>query len=169
MKKHLFLLLAALIFIIGGASILYITFIAKSPWQGTWWGVQDAGVNWTGDTIRNLEVVTFTENDDGTVTVSHRVQQGSREIEGSLSGIGTINGGRLEVTPTSGRRPFAFTYQRISKTIETPLTNADKSAVSLEVLTEENNEAMENIRSEIIAIAKKPENKIDTTVSSTKS
>lgn len=169
MKKHLFLILAALILLIGGTGALYIMFIEKSPWEGTWWGVQDAGVNWSGDTIRNLEIVTFTKNDDGTVTVRHRVQQGSREIDGSLSGTGTIDGGRLEVTPSTGRRPFAFTYQRINRTIDTPLTNADSSPVSLKVLTEENNEAMENIRSEIIGIAKKPENKIDTTLSSSRS
>lgn len=169
MKKHLFLLLAALVLLMGGAGALYILFIEKSPWDGTWWGVQDAGVNWSGDTIRNLEMITFTKNDDGTITVQHRVQQGSREIEGSLSGTGTIDGGRLEVAPSTGRRPFAFTYQRMSKTIETPLTNADSSHVSLELLTEDNNEAMENIRSDIIGIAKKPENKIDTTLSSSKS
>lgn len=57
----------------------------------------------------------------------------------------------------------------MSKTIETPLTNADKTAVTLQALTQDNNDEMEQIRSEIVQISQKPENKIDTTLSSSKS
>ena len=57
----------------------------------------------------------------------------------------------------------------MSKTIELPLTNADKSAVTLKVLTSDNNDEMEQIRSDIVQISQKPENKIDTTLSSSKS
>lgn len=53
--------------------------------------------------------------------------------------------------------------------IELPLTNADKTAVTLKLLTEENNNEMENVRSEIVKISQKPGNAIDTTVSAAKS
>lgn len=64
---------------------------------------------------------------------------------------------------------MAFSYNTMSKTIELPLTNADKSAVTLKVLTSDNNDEMEQIRSDIVQISQKPENKIDTTLSSSKS
>lgn len=124
-------------------------------------------MNWSGDNIRNLETITFTRNDDKTITVDHRVQQGSKEVEGSLSGTGAIDGGRLIVTTKTGRE-VTFSYSRISKLIELPLKNADKTPVTVKPLTEENNNDMEEIRSEIVKISQKPENKIDTTLSSTK-
>lgn len=125
-------------------------------------------MNWSGDNIRNLETITFTRNDDKTITVDHRVQQGSKEVEGSLSGMGAIDGGRLIVTTKTGRE-VTLSYSRISKLIELPLKNADKTPVTVKPLTEENNNDMEEIRSEIVKISQKPENKIDTTLSSTKS
>ena len=101
------------------------------------WGVQEAGMNWSGDNIRNLETITFTRNDDKTITVDHRVQQGSKEVEGSLSGTGAIDGGRLIVTTKTGRE-VTFSYSRISKLIELPLKNADKTVVTVKPLTGEN-------------------------------
>jgi hypothetical protein len=73
------------------------------------------------------------------------------------------------VTPNKGGKDVALSYNTMSKTIELPLTNADKSAVTLQVLTSDNNDEMEQIRSEIVQISQKPENKIDTTLSSSKS
>ena len=94
MKKYVVMILIAIVLIIGGGTFAYFHFANGGPWQGTWWGVQDAGVNWSGDHIRNLETVTFTQNDDKTITVDHKVQQGSREVPGSLTGTGRIDGGR---------------------------------------------------------------------------
>jgi hypothetical protein len=73
------------------------------------------------------------------------------------------------VTPNKGGKDVALSYNTMSKTIELPLTNADKSAVTLQVLTSDNNDEMEQIRSDIVQISQKPENKIDTTLSSSKS
>ena len=92
MKKYVVMILIAIVLIIGGGTFAYFHFANGGPWQGTWWGVQDAGVNWSGDHIRNLETVTFTQNDDKTITVDHKVQQGSREVPGSLTGTGRIDG-----------------------------------------------------------------------------
>lgn len=169
MKKYLAAIVIAILLIGGGGFFAYVHFISGGPWQGTWWGVQDAGVNWSGDNIRNLETLTFTKNDDKTITVEHKVQQGSKEVEGSLSGTGVVDGGRLVVTPKNGGKDVALSYNTISKTIELPLTNADKSAVTLQILTSDNNDEMEQIRSQIVQISQKPENKIDTTLSSSKS
>lgn len=169
MKKYLAAMVIAILLLEGGGYFAYVHFISGGPWQGTWWGVQDAGVNWSGDHIRNLETVTFTRNDDKTITVDHKVQQGSREVNGSLSGTGTVDGGRLVITPAKGGKEITLSYNTISKTIETPLTNADKTDVTLTVLTQDNNDEMEQIRSEIVQISQKPENKIDTTLSSSKS
>ena len=154
--------------ILGGGIFALYSALSGGPWEGVWWGVQEAGMNWSGDNIRNLETITFTRNDDKTITVDHRVQQGSKEVEGSLSGTGAIDGGRLLVTTKTGRE-VTFSYSRISKLIELPLKNADKTPVTVKPLTEENNNDMEEIRSEIVKISQKPENKIDTTLSSTKS
>ena len=137
--------------------------LSGGPWEGVWWGVQEAGMNWSGDNIRNLETITFTRNDDKTITVDHRVQQGSKEVEGSLSGTGAIDGGRLLVTTKAGRE-VTFSYSRINKVIELPLKNADKTVVTVKPLTGENNNDMEEIRSEIVKISQKPENKIDTII-----
>ena len=90
MKKYVVMILIAIVLIIGGGTFAYFHFANGGPWQGTWWGVQDAGVNWSGDHIRNLETVTFTQNDDKTITVDHKVQQGSREVPGSLTGTGRL-------------------------------------------------------------------------------
>lgn len=167
MKKYFIFIVIAMMIIGGGGFALYSS-LTGGPWEGTWWGIQEAGTNWTGDNIRNLETITFTRNDDKTITVEHRVQQGSKEIEGSLSGIGTIDGGRLIVTTKEGKK-VPFSYGHINKMIELPLTNADKTAVTLKLLTEENNDEMENVRSEIVKISQKPGNAIDTTVSAAKS
>lgn len=167
MKKNFIFIVIAMMIIGGGGFALYSS-LTGGPWEGTWWGIQEAGMNWTGDNIRNLETITFTRNDDKTITVEHRVQQGSKEIEGSLSGIGTIDGGRLIVTTKEGKK-VTFSYGHINKMIELPLTNADKTAVTLKLLTEENNDEMENVRSEIVKISQKPGNAIDTTVSAAKS
>ncbi len=169
MKKYLAAIVIAIVLLAGGGFFAYVHFLSGGPWQGTWWGVQDAGVNWSGDHIRNLETLTFTKNDDKTITVEHKVQQGSKEVNGSLAGTGTVDGGRLVITPDKGGREIALSYNTMSKTIETPLTNADKTAVTLQALTQDNNDEMEQIRSEIVQISQKPENKIDTTLSSSKS
>ncbi len=169
MKKYLVIGIIALIILIGGGFFAYFHLAGGGPWQGTWWGVQDAGVNWSGDHIKNLESVTFTPNQDKTITVEHKVQQGSREVNGSLTGTGTIDGGRLIITPQDGSKEMVLSFSAISKTIETPLTNADKTKVTLQALSTENNDEMERIRSEIVQISQKPENKIDTTLSSSKS
>ena len=169
MKKYVVMILIAIVLIIGGGTFAYFHFANGGPWQGTWWGVQDAGVNWSGDHIRNLETVTFTQNDDKTITVDHKVQQGSREVPGSLTGTGRIDGGRLVITPKNGGKELALSYSAVSRSIDTPFTNADKSTVTLKALAPENNEEMESIRSEIVQISQKPENKIDTTLSKAKS
>lgn len=136
----------------------------KDPWEGTWWGVQDAGMNWSGDNIRNLEIFTFTKEGD-TISVVHQVQRGGKEIAGDLSGTGKVDGGRLDITPAGGGKAVTFTYSRTSNTIETTMTNSDKSPVTLKQLTDENKGEMEQIRKEIIAVSQKPENAINTTVS----
>ena len=158
MKKYIILGIIILAVILGGGVFALFSALSGGPWEGAWWGVQEAGMNWSGDNIRNLE----------TITVDHRVQQGSKEVEGSLSGTGAIDGGRLIVTTKTGRE-VTFSYSRISKVIELPLKNADKTVVTVKPLTGENNNDMEEIRSEIVKISQKPENKIDTTLSSTKS
>lgn len=165
MRKYIIpgIIVLLLLLIAGGYTLYH--FVTGSPWQGTWWGVQEAGVNWSGDSIRNLETVTFTKNDDGTVNVVHRVQHGSKEVEGSLTGTGTIDGGRLLIAPRDGTREKTLSYHTVSKDIETSLTHEDGTPVTLVPLTEENNEEMENIRSEIVKTSQKPENKIDTTLS----
>jgi len=169
MKKYLVIGLIALVVLVGGGFFAYFHFANGGPWQGTWWGVQDAGVNWSGDHIKNLEIVTFTQNEDKTITVEHKVQQGSREVNGSLTGTGKVDGGRLVITPKDGSKEMTLSYSAVSKTMETPFTNADKTKVNLQALTQENNEEMEQVRSEIVQISQKPENKIDTTLSSSKS
>ena len=169
MKKFLVIGLIAIVVLLGGGAFAYFHFANGGPWQGTWWGVQDAGVNWSGDQIRNLETVTFSQNQDKTITVEHKVQQGSREVSGSLTGVGTVDGGRLVITPKDGSKEMTLSYSAVSKTIETSLTNADKTKVTLQALSPENNEEMEQIRSEIVQISQKPENKIDTTLSASKS
>lgn len=168
MKKYIIIGIIALILILGGGALALFSSLTGGPWEGTWWGMQEAGINWSGDHIRNLETFTFTKNEDKTVSVNHRVQQGSKEVEGSLSGTGRIDGGRLVVTTNSGNEVI-FSYGRIDKTIETPLKNADKTAVVIKPLTEENNNDMEELRSEIVKISQKPENAIDTTLSSIRS
>lgn len=167
--KKLALLLIAIIILIAGGFFIFVHFISGGPWQGTWWGVQDAGINWSGDNIRNLETINFTKNEDGTINVDHKVQQGSREVDGSLAGTGVVDGGRLVVTPRKGGKDLALSYNTISKTMDTPFTNADGSTVTLKPLTQDNNDEMERIRSEIVQISQKPENKIDTTLSTAKS
>ena len=169
MKKFLALIILAIAILIGGGYFVYVHFISGGPWHGTWWGVQDAGVNWSGDNIRNLETLTFTKNDDGSITVEHKVQQGSKEVNGSLNGTGKVDGARLVITPSLGKRDLILSYNTMSKTIETPLTNADKTPVTLKELTTDNNDEMEQIRSEIVQISQKPMNKIDTTLSASKS
>ena len=109
------------------------------------------------------------QNDDKTITVDHKVQQGSREVPGSLTGTGRIDGGRLVITPKNGGKELALSYSAVSRSMDTPFTNADKSTVTLKALAPENNEEMESIRSEIVQISQKPENKIDTTLSKAKS
>lgn len=168
MKKYIIIGIIALVLILGGGAFALFSSLTGGPWEGTWWGVQEAGMNWSGDHIKTLETFTFTKNDDKTISVEHRVQQGSKEVEGSLSGSGTIDGGRLIVTTKSGKE-VTFSYARIDKTIETPLKNVDKTAVTIKPLTEENNADMEEIRSEILKISQKPENAIDTTLSSARS
>ena len=168
MKKYLILGALVLLLVLGGGAYALMSALSGGPWEGPWWGVQDAGMNWSGDNIKNLETVTFTRNEDKTVTVEHHVQQGSREVEGSLSGTGKIDGGRLVVTTKEGREVI-FTYSRVDKVIETPLKNADKSPVTLKQLTPDNNDDMEELRSEIVKVSQKPENTIDTTMSATKS
>lgn len=135
-----------------------------SPWEGTWWGVQDAGANWSGDDIRNLETFTFTKDGD-VITVDHKTQRGGREIDGGLSGTAKEDGGRLIITPKDGGREVTFTYSRTGGEIETSLTNADGSPVLLKELTEDNNAEMEQIRSDIVKISARPENQVNTTLS----
>lgn len=167
MKKHAMLLafsfLAAAALTLSGCSTALTSFFGD-PWEGTWWGVQDAGTNWSGDTIRNLETFTFTDA-NGTITVDHKTQRGSKEIEGDLSGTATADGGRLSITPKHGSRSVTFSFSRTSREIETSLKNADGTPVVLKELTPENNAEMEQIRSEIVQISKKPENKVNTTLS----
>lgn len=168
MKKYIAAALILIVLIAAGGAFAFFHFFNGGPWQGTWWGVQDAGVNWTGDNMQNLETVTFTRNDDGTITVDHKVQVGSREIEGSLSGEGKVDGGRLQVTLKNGKTE-SFSYNAVDKTIATPLTNADDTPVTLKELTGDNNDEMERIRSPIVQISQKPENKIDKTLASSRS
>lgn len=136
----------------------------SDPWEGTWWGVQNAGTNWSGDEIRNLETFTFTKNGDS-ITVEHKTQRGGKEIEGSLSGTAREDGGRLIITPKDGGREETFSYSRTGSEIETSLTNADGSPVMLKELTSDNKGEMEQIRSEIVKISARPENKVNTTLS----
>lgn len=143
-------------------------FLQRRPLAGYLVGRAGRRVNWTGDNMQNLETVTFTRNDDGTITVDHKVQVGSREIEGSLSGEGKVDGGRLQVTLKNGKTE-SFSYNAVDKTIATPLTNADDTPVTLKELTGDNNDEMERIRSQIVQISQKPENKIDKTLASSRS
>lgn len=161
MKKILILIIAVAIAIGGGYMAARMFF--GSSWDGTWWGVQDAGLNWSGDNIRNLETFTFTANGD-TVEVNHMVQRGAKEVKGDLTGTGTKDGGRLTITPADGSKPVTFSYNRLNNTIETSLTNADGTPVTLKKLDDSNNAEMEKIRSEIVEVAKNPANKIDTTI-----
>ena len=63
----------------------------------------------------------------------------------------------------------SFSYNAVDKTIATPLTNADDTPVTLKELTGDNNDEMERIRSQIVQISQKPENKIDKTLASSRS
>lgn len=131
--------------------------LLKSPWKGTWWGVQDAGINWSGDDIRNLETFTFSQ-ENNTISIRHQVQVGSREIPGDLNGsTASASGSTLTITPKSGAQPVTFSYDRGKNQIATSLTNADNSPVYLQPLTDANKSEMENIRAEIISVAKKSE------------
>lgn len=136
----------------------------SDPWEGTWWGVQNAGPNWTGDEIRNLETFTFTREGD-TVKVEHKTQRGGKEIDGDFTGSAVPDGGRLTITPEDGGREVTLTFSRTGREIETPLKNADGSAVTLKELTAENNTEMEEIRSAIVKISQRPENAVNTTLS----
>ena len=75
MKKYIILGIIILAVILGGGVFALFSALSGGPWEGVWWGVQEAGMNWSGDNIRNLETITFTRNDDKTITVDHRVQQ----------------------------------------------------------------------------------------------
>ena len=165
MKRYLRLAAAAVLLAAGTAlaGCSKLPFFSD-PWEGTWWGVQDAGMNWSGDEIRNLETFTFTQDGD-TVTVTHKTQRGGKEIDGSLSGTAVEDGGRLIITPADGGREETFSYSRTGSEIETSLTNADGSPVMLKELTPDNNGEMEQIRSEIVKISARPENKVNTTLS----
>jgi len=136
----------------------------SDPWEGTWWGVQNAGPNWTGDEIRNLETFTFTK-DGSAVKVGHKTQRGGKEIDGDLTGSAAPDGGRLTITPDNGGPEVTLTFSRTGREIETPLKNADGSAVTLKELTAENNMEMEEIRSAIVRISQRPENAVNTTLS----
>ena len=76
----------------------------SDPWEGTWWGVQNAGTNWSGDEIRNLETFTFTKNGDS-ITVEHKTQRGGKEIEGSLSGTAREDASSSPRRTAAGKRP----------------------------------------------------------------
>ena len=138
-----------------------------NPWEGTWWGVQDAGRNWAGDEIKNLEIFTFTKDGD-TIQVDHRTQRGEKEIEGHLSGTAKIDGGRLIITPKNSTREVVFSFSRTGRDMETSLKNADGTPVTLKSLDTDNNEEMEKIRSEIVQTFSQPENKINTTIGNTR-
>ena len=160
--KKIVLLITTLAVAIGCDYFAATTFFTSS-WEGTWWGVQDAGLNWSGDNIKILETFTFTAEDD-IIIVEQKVQRGMQEVRGELSGTATRDGGRLLITPSTGGNPIIFSFNRINHTIETSLTNADNSIVTLKKLTDADLTEMEQIRNEIIATSKKPANKIDTTL-----
>lgn len=164
MKRLIYGLLAVLIIAAGVAIGSCVIPFFSVPWQGTWWGVQDAGTNWSGDRIRNLETFTFTK-DGEQILVEHKTQRGAREINGSLSGTAVADGGRLTITCKETGRVVTFTFSRTSREIETTLKNEDGTPVVLKELTAENNGEMEQIRSEIVSISAKPENKVNTTLS----
>jgi hypothetical protein len=164
--KKIIILIVLVAAAIGGGYMAARMFFGNA-WDGTWWGVQDAGLNWSGDNIRNLETFTFTENGD-TIEVNHLVQRGAKEVKGDLTGTGTVDGGRLTITPADGGKPVTFSYNRVKDTIETSLTNADGTPVTLKKLDNSNNSEMEQIRSEIVEVSKNPANKIDTTIGKTK-
>ena len=71
MKKYIILGIITLAVILGGGIFALFSALSGGPWEGVWWGVQEAGMNWSGDNIRNLETITFTRNDDKTITVDH--------------------------------------------------------------------------------------------------
>lgn len=154
-------LLSLTVALAAGCSIL------KNPWEGTWWGIQDAGMNWSGDNIQYLESFTFTRDGDQ-ITVQHQVQRGRQETVGELTGTGTADGGTLTITPSKGGKPVSFTYNRLKGTIETSLTNADKTPVTLKRLTDDSKSEMEKIRNNIVSVSQKPENAVNTTISSSK-
>lgn len=164
MKRLIYGFLAALAIAagaaLGGCAIPFFSV----PWEGTWWGVQDAGTNWSGDRIRNLETFTFTKDGEH-ILVEHKTQRGAKEIDGSLSGTAVADGGRLTITCGETGREVTFTFSRTSREIETTLKNEDGTPVVLTELTPENNGKMEQIRSEIVSISAKPENKVNTTLS----
>lgn len=158
-KRSAFALLMAGSVFLSGCGVPFF----DNPWEGTWWGVQDAGKNWSGDEIKNLEIFTFTKDGD-TITVEHRTQRGKKEIEGALSGTAVVDGGRLLITPKDSPREVSFSFSRTGRTMETSLTNADGSVVTLTELTSDNNAEMEKIRSEIMQTFSKPENAVNTTI-----
>lgn len=135
-----------------------------APGEGTWWGVQDAGLNWSGDNIKILETFTFTSNGDS-IIVDQKVQRGARELTGDLSGTAVRDGGRLTITPADGSSPVSFSFNRMNHTIETSLTNADGTPVVLKKVSDSDSAEIEKIRSEIVRTAQNPANAIDTTIS----
>ena len=55
MKKSKLIACLVLLIAIIGVAIAFFFYTKREPWQGTWWGVQDAGINWTGDHIKILK------------------------------------------------------------------------------------------------------------------
>ena len=133
MKKILVLINALAAAIAGG--YFAATSFFTSSWEGTWWGVQDAGLNWSGDNIKILETFTFTSNGDS-IIVDQKVQRGARELTGDLSGTAVRDGGRLTITPADGSSPVSFSFNRMNHTIETSLTNADGTPVVLKKVSD---------------------------------
>ena len=162
MKKILVLIIALAAAIAGG--YFAATSFFTSSWEGTWWGVQDAGLNWSGDNIKILETFTFTSNGDS-IIVDQKVQRGARELTGDLSGTAVRDGGRLTITPADGSSPVSFSFNRMNHTIETSLTNADGTPVVLKKVSDSDSAEIEKIRSEIVRTAQNPANAIDTTIS----
>ena len=47
MKKYIILGIIILAVILGGGVFALFSALSGGPWEGVWWGVQEAGMNWS--------------------------------------------------------------------------------------------------------------------------
>ena len=49
MKKYIILGIIILAVVLGSGAFALFSALSGGPWEGVWWGVQEAGMNWSGD------------------------------------------------------------------------------------------------------------------------